>query len=133
MIRSSDIHTGKNQHGWDTTSYDYHAHIHRMERIPTRLPEIPQYPNVHKAFNNKVAYEEDHGGSDHYKHHHEDQNPVQFQEKIEVIEYERVDEEAGGKNRSGGKVYEFEESVNVEADAYIKQKRKGFELCKWKD
>jgi hypothetical protein len=132
MRRSSDIHTGKNQHGWDTTSHDYHTHIHRMERIPTRLPEIPQYPNVYKAFNNKVAYEEDHGGSDHYKYRPKHQNPVQFQEKIEVIEYERVDEEAGGKNRSGGEVYEFEESVNVEADAYIKQKHKGFELCKRK-
>jgi hypothetical protein len=41
--RNSDIYTSKNQHGWDTpTSYDYHSHLHRMERIPTMLPEVPQ-------------------------------------------------------------------------------------------
>lgn len=88
------------------------------------LPEPPQYPNL--AFNNKIAYEEDHhhAGSDH-KHHHKHQAPVRFQEKVEVISYEQVEDDD-----QAGKVYE--ESIDVEADGFIKQKRKGLELCKWK-
>ncbi|GLT53786.1 hypothetical protein SLA2020_270350 [Shorea laevis] len=136
MRRSSD-YTSKPQqpYGWDTnSSYDYHSHIHRMERVPTMLPEIPQYPNVHKAFNNKVSYEEEYRGESDYKHGHNKHQtaPVRFQEKVEVIEYERADEqfEAGGKNVGSCEVYE--ESVDVEADSFIKQKHKGLELCKWK-
>ncbi|KAE8124320.1 hypothetical protein FH972_019218 [Carpinus fangiana] len=126
MRRSSD-YTSRQQHGWDNSSYDYHAHIHRMERTPTMLPGPPQYPNL--AFSNKIAHEEDrHAGSNH-KHHHKNQTPVRFQEKVEVISYEQAEEEEAGKN---GACEVYEESIDVEADGFIKQKRKGLELCKWK-
>ncbi|KAE8124322.1 hypothetical protein FH972_019220 [Carpinus fangiana] len=109
MRRSSD-YTSKQQPGWDTSSYDYHAHIHRMERTPTRLPGPPEYPDL--AFNDKLAHEEDHHAGSNHKH-----------------TYEQVEEEEAGKN---GACEVYEESIDVEADGFIKQKRKGLELCKWK-
>ncbi|EEF51919.1 conserved hypothetical protein [Ricinus communis] len=47
------------QHGWDTTSTDYHVHVSTMERMPSILPDVPRYPNVHRAFNNKTIHEDE--------------------------------------------------------------------------
>ncbi|KAE8695005.1 putative Mediator of RNA polymerase II transcription subunit 13 [Hibiscus syriacus] len=91
--------------GWDTTSQDYQAHLSRMERLPTIIPGASQYPNVHRAFNNKVEFSEEVGQSS---------SSAKSQKKVQV------DDPAD------------EATINAEADDYIQQKQKGFELCKWK-
>lgn len=90
-------------------------------------PPRGQYPNL--AFNNEIAHEEDHYARSNHKHRHKNQTPVRFQEEVEVISYEQVKEEEAGKN---GACEVYEESIDVEADGFIKQKRKALELCKWK-
>ncbi|KAJ6970600.1 hypothetical protein NC653_035012 [Populus alba x Populus x berolinensis] len=48
------VYQTRQQHGWDTTSDDYHAYISRLSRMSSVLHGAPHYPSVHKAFNNKV-------------------------------------------------------------------------------
>ncbi|GMJ13638.1 hypothetical protein HRI_005033000 [Hibiscus trionum] len=90
--------------GWDTTSQDYQAHLSRMERLPTIIPGASQYPNVHRAFNNKAAVPEEDLQS----------SSAKSQKKVRVVD--PADEP----------------TLDAEADGYIQQKHKGFELFKWK-
>ncbi|KAJ6869062.1 hypothetical protein NC651_033974 [Populus alba x Populus x berolinensis] len=78
------VYQTRQQHGWDTTSDDYHTCISRLSRMSSVLHGAPQYPSVHKAFNNKVQVTE--------QVQIIEQNGNQ---KSEVIE-ETVDDEAGG-------------------------------------
>ncbi|KAH8486862.1 hypothetical protein H0E87_025749 [Populus deltoides] len=43
------VHQTRQQHGWDTTSDDYHAYISKLSRMPSVLHGAPQYPSVRKA------------------------------------------------------------------------------------
>ena len=97
---------------------DYHSHISRVQRTPSVLTDVPQYPSDHLAFN-KTVYEED-GTEGSYHHHHP--------ERVEVVEYEKVPE----CGRVGGEVI-YEENVDVEADQYYpRRNRGGLELHRWK-
>ncbi|KAL4279390.1 hypothetical protein GQ457_03G015490 [Hibiscus cannabinus] len=62
--------------GWDTTSQDYQAHLSRMERLPTMIPGAPQYPNVHRAFNNRAAFPEQ----------DEQSSSAKSQKKVQVLD-----------------------------------------------
>ncbi|XVF11162.1 hypothetical protein REPUB_Repub08aG0002100 [Reevesia pubescens] len=126
-MRRSYGYTPRQDSGWDTTSQDYHAYLSRMERMPRIIHAAPQYPNVHKAFNNKYTFEE----VEEVEFQEEHQRKLQHspcpksQKKVQV---EETIEETRDEN---DQVYE-ETTVKVEADGYIQQKHKGFELHKWK-
>jgi hypothetical protein len=45
--------------GSNTTSGDYHDYISTLSKMPSVIHGAPQYPSVHKAFNNKVSQEEE--------------------------------------------------------------------------
>ncbi|XP_048136430.1 uncharacterized protein LOC125315454 isoform X1 [Rhodamnia argentea] len=126
MYRSGERHSLQ-QNGWDTTSQDYHEHLSRVAKMPSIHPNVPQYPNVHSAFHNKVASEEENESHhNHHQHNHNRRSP-QFQEKVEVMEFK---EERFEHNR-GKDTDVFEEVVDVKADDFIQQKHRRFELCKW--
>jgi|UniRef100_A0A2N9IWG9 hypothetical protein len=131
--------TPKQNRGWETTSQDYYAH-----GMPNVMTDVPQYPNVYKAYNNKVTYEED-CGAPHKRHDRQHRHP-HFSDKVEVIEYEEIVEEGrNGKGRDKVEVIEYErvernrngnhevyeKKIDIEADGYIQQKHKGFELSRW--
>lgn len=101
--------------GWNTTSNDYHAHLERLERSPT----VIHYPNVHRAFKNNFSREEQ--DEEQHKPSNKPGKKVQISEYVERIE----------EGRDGN--YEVHhESIDVQAESFIRQKHKGFELCKWK-
>ena len=96
------------------TSNDYHSHISRMARMPSVLTDVPQYPNVHRMFNNKLSTTQD--------------DPAQMttHNKVQFVETTETD-------RSGATTREvmYEKTVDDDADGFIQQRRKNFELCKW--
>ncbi|KAF8037059.1 hypothetical protein BT93_B0086 [Corymbia citriodora subsp. variegata] len=115
------------QGGWDTTSQDYHEHVSRIARMPSIHPNVPQYPNVYPAFNNRVTCEgERESHHNHHQHNPQHRSP-HFQEKVEVIEFQ---EERVGRNKVD-EVETVEEVVDVRSDGFIEQKHRGFGLCKW--
>ncbi|MGI4329209.1 hypothetical protein ACR2WG_26790, partial [Klebsiella pneumoniae] len=113
MRRGSDYFN--RQQGRDTTSHDYHSHISRMARMPSVLTDVPQYPNVHRIFNNKLSTTQGDDSAQVTTH-----NKVQFVETTEI-------------DKSGATTREvlYEKTVDDDADGFIQQRRKNFELCKW--
>ncbi|KAJ0105181.1 hypothetical protein Patl1_18136 [Pistacia atlantica] len=115
------------QYGWDTTSPDYHAHISRIEKMPsvlTDVPQYPQYPNVHKAFKNNYpsGEEEQQQPPKSKKSSPKANKKVQLSDHAEIVESNISDENCEVQK----------ETIDTEADGFIQKKRKGFELCKWK-
>ncbi|XP_061364868.1 uncharacterized protein LOC133308277 [Gastrolobium bilobum] len=103
-------------------SQDYHAHISKVHRTPSVLPDVPRYPNAHQVFTKKVNSEEDKGFNG--GHH----NP-QTRERLAVVEeYEQTTVPENG-------VAEviYEENVDAETNQdYPRKNKGGFELQKWK-
>lgn len=114
MLGSSDR---KPVHGWDTTPDDYLSHIKRMERSLSIVPGAPHYPVVHKAFNNKSPFEEAQGNGRKQRQ----PRKVSFQ-----------DQQGQSNNGSSQVVDEETDDIEAEAEGFIQQKHRGFELCKWK-
>lgn len=106
-------------------SQDYHAHISQVQRAPSVLTDVPQYPNAHMAFNKKVVYEEDEIEGSH-RHHH---NP-EVRERVGVVEYEQVPGQVG----VGEVVYEENVDVEYNNGYYPARRNKpgGLELHRWK-
>lgn len=131
--------------GWQTNSPDYnHTRVQTAERS-TVLPEVSQYPNVHKLFHNKVfitttnneeQVHEDNTGSRPKNHGHKNQTTppvVRFADKVEVIEKVEVtdrDEKEDGYENGNSEVHE-ETTLEQEADQFLEKKHKGF-ITKWK-
>ncbi|OMO53379.1 hypothetical protein COLO4_36759 [Corchorus olitorius] len=109
-MRRSYNQTPRQNSGWDTTSHDYHAHLSKMERNPTMIPDAPQYPVVHRAFNNKYNFEEE----------------VEFLEGNQGKQQQKSPK----KVHMADQVESIDEALD--ADGFIQQKHKAFELCKWK-
>ncbi|GLT53787.1 hypothetical protein SLA2020_270360 [Shorea laevis] len=112
-MRRSNDYTSKpqQQHGLDSSSYDYHSHIHRlMERLPTIPLKFPSTQTFIRPSTTGYLTKKSTVADLYYKHGHRKHKtaPVRFQEKVEVIEYERADGqfEAGGKNVGNCEVYE---------------------------
>lgn len=129
------------QKGQETTSPgDYHEHLSKMIRTPSILPDVPHYPNVHKAFNKSKVTSNEETDADEGKqpkspkshsHHKASKHSPQFQEKVEVIEFKEEVKTApsGGSGEEKAEVYG--ESVDSKADGYIQRRHQKFELCKW--
>ncbi|KAJ9677887.1 hypothetical protein PVL29_022702 [Vitis rotundifolia] len=114
MLGSSDH---KPVYGWETTPDDYLSHIKRMERSLSIVPGAPHYPVVHKAFNNKSPIEEAQGNGRKQRQ----PRKVSFQ-----------DQQGQSNNGSSQVVDEETDDIEAEAEGFIQQKHRGFELCKWK-
>lgn len=96
-----------------STSDDYHAHIARVERTQSVLTDVPQYPNVFKAFNSWYNRKEPNQA--------QQQRPEKAKKKVQLVEPEKTAENP-----------DDEQYVDKKADGFIQQKQKGFALCKWK-
>ncbi|KAG4207294.1 hypothetical protein ERO13_A03G057050v2 [Gossypium hirsutum] len=90
-MRRSLVYTPRQNSGWDTTSQDYQAHLSRMERSATMIPEEDQCAERSPTANSR--------------------------KKVQVVEHAETVDEA---------------TLDSQADGYIQQKHKAFELCKWK-
>ncbi|KAH8492977.1 hypothetical protein Peur_072436 [Populus x canadensis] len=124
MSQGSAYQTRQRQ-GSNTTSGDYHDYISRLSKMPSIIHGAPQYPSVHKAFNNKVTQEEE--VNEARQDNVNKKNPTRSTKKVRVKEQVQVIDQNGNR-----KSEDIEEDVDAEADGFIKQKQKGFELCKWK-
>ncbi|PKI38634.1 hypothetical protein CRG98_040968 [Punica granatum] len=123
------------------SSGEYHHHLSKMVRTPSVLPNVPHYPNVHRAFNkpkvahhgegdvssdsNEVKQPESHGHNKGGKH------SLQFEDEVEVIEYKEEEHTASPASRKKEAADVHGESVDSKADGYIQRKHQKFELCKW--
>ncbi|PRQ17213.1 hypothetical protein RchiOBHm_Chr7g0192561 [Rosa chinensis] len=113
-------------HARHQTGSDYYSHVNRMARAPSVLTDVPHYGALFS--NNPVPSNEAHRGG-HYDQHqqrqHHQHNPEPGRNVVQVTET------VAQCDRDGNCVV-IEEKVDVEADDYIQQKHKGFELFKWK-
>lgn len=123
--------TSNRWNGSDTTSYDYHSHVARMERMPSVLTDVPHYPNIHMMFNTRpkvAAYEEENGnGNQQQQQRRRQQEPpaTEAPKKVKFVEQTVKTEKDGAKSEVSKK------SVDEEVEGFIQQRRKNFELCKW--
>lgn len=58
MSKSTVHQARQQQQGLETPSEDYHGHLSMLTRMVSVHPDLPQYPNVHRAFNRKGGKEE---------------------------------------------------------------------------
>ncbi|CAK9137544.1 unnamed protein product [Ilex paraguariensis] len=110
MRRSSDYRPN-NQYGWGTTSYEYHPPVPQIQRMPTLLPGVPQYPDVYMLFNNKVTY----GEEQNQKKVPKSQKKVSFVEPEKTTEIDKV----------------HEESMDEKADGFLQRAHQNFGLSRW--
>lgn len=114
-------------HGWNTISpHEYHAHPSSTERTPGVVTaDFPPHQNVRMTFNNKITYEDDEAphvmNRQRQNHHH----APQAHKKVHFVEQEKF------LDQKNGKFVVHEESIDAEADGFIMQKHKKFELAKW--
>lgn len=112
-MRRSSEKTPRNVPGWSTTSDDYLEHISRMVRTLSVSPNVPQYPNVSRAFKNEVR----------------NRAPLdQYQNDLPQQKVEAASEQDNKKTEARGG------SAGVEAadDGLVEQKQGKFQLNKWK-
>ncbi|WCJ36139.1 hypothetical protein M5689_017355 [Euphorbia peplus] len=105
------------QHGWETTSHDYNLHISRIEKMTSFLPDVPRYPVLHRLFNNRIVSEE--------QPKKKNKSPSKSTKKVHILDQKQQQEEEQDSISA-------EQNVDTETDGFIQQRRKGFELCKWK-
>ncbi|PON96740.1 hypothetical protein TorRG33x02_074440 [Trema orientale] len=129
------------------STHDYHDHISRLARMPSAVTtDVPRYglaPRFYHTPKNVTSHEtvetkqEDHhnNNNNNNKQNKKQHQQPQFEEKAEIFEYDNSsttnDEDVKSTNTVNNQVSE-ESSINDVASSYIQQKRKAFELCKWK-
>ncbi|PON72290.1 hypothetical protein PanWU01x14_066810 [Parasponia andersonii] len=126
------------------SSHDYHDHISRLARMPSAVTtDVPRYglaprfyhtPKKVTSHETEETKQEDHHNNNNKQNKKQHQHP-QFEEKVEIFEYHNSsttnDEDVKSTNTVNNQVSE-ESSINDVASSYIQQKRKAFELYKWK-
>ncbi|XP_011040501.1 PREDICTED: uncharacterized protein LOC105136744 [Populus euphratica] len=116
MSQDSANQTRQRQ-GLNTTSGDYHDYISRLSKMPSVIHGAPQYPSVHKAFNNKVTQEEEVNVA--RQDDVNEKNPTRSIKMVRVKELERVIDQNGNRKS------EAIEDDDDEADAFLMQKLRG--------
>ncbi|KAK4438547.1 hypothetical protein Salat_0189100 [Sesamum alatum] len=129
MRRSYDYHHG-NYYVEDSESSidEYLECVTRTQRTPAVVCDYPEAPHAHKTRHNHPAYAEKHDHNHvkifHGNHHHQ---PPELHKKVHFVKQESsTDVGRDGKRH----VYE-EKSIDVEAEGFIQQHHKNFELSKW--
>lgn len=125
MSRRHDYHSNP-QYGWNPTSPEYVEHITRMQRMPTVITDVPHFPDVHSALQNKVIYEEEQDDHHQQVKHHKHQNP----EAKKTVHFAEQEKTTKGVKDGKDEVC-VEKDINMAADGFIKQKHTNFELHKW--
>ncbi|KAL2243668.1 UNVERIFIED_CONTAM: hypothetical protein Sindi_0484800 [Sesamum indicum] len=107
---------------------EYLDRVTRMQRTPTVICDYPDVQHAHKSRHNHPPYAEKH------EHHHvknfrgsHQHHPHELHKKVHFVEQESVTEV--GRDRKC-EVYQ-EKSIDVEAEGFIQQHHKNFELSKW--
>lgn len=126
------------------SSHDYHDHISRLARMPSAVTtDVPRYglaprffhtPKIVSSYETEETKEQDHhNNNNNNKEHKKKHQHPQFEEKVEVFEYDNssTNEDVKSTNTVNSQVRE-ENSINDEANSFIEQKRKAFQLYKWK-
>lgn len=116
---NNDDHANdKLDYGWNTTSQGYHDHLLRIERMPSVVStDLPRYPNIYMMLNNNnkaTAHKDEEPRLIMNPSHHKNPAPL-GNKKVQFVKQEKSD---------GG-------SIDAEADGFIRQKHKKFELTKW--
>ncbi|CAN4085972.1 unnamed protein product [Withania somnifera] len=89
--------------------------LKKMEKAPTMHPDIPFYPNVYTVLRNKSSYQGQGSSLNLQKDH-----ATESQKKVQFAETNKLN-----KN-------DKEINTDAQADGYINQKHKSFELHKWR-
>lgn len=115
--KNDDYANDKLDYGWNTTSQGYHDHVLRIERMPSVITDLPRYPNIYMMLNNHnnaTAHKDEEPRLITNTSHHKNQAP-QGDKKVHFVKQEKT---------NGG-------SIDAQADGFIRQKHKKFELSKW--
>lgn len=124
MSRSFDT---SSQYGWNTTSLEYAEHVARMERMPSVVTDAPLFPSVRSAMKDKVTYEEEREEKYQQVNHSHKHHNQEAQKKVHLTEHEKFAEVVKDGRDEGF----AEKDVDLEADGFIKQNHKIFEMHKW--
>ncbi|KAK1359652.1 hypothetical protein POM88_044126 [Heracleum sosnowskyi] len=103
---NDDYASDKLDYGWNTTSQGYHDHLLRIERMPSVVPDLPRYPNIYMMLNNN------------------NKATAQKDEEPRLIMNPSHHKNQERAKTNGG-------SIDAEADGFIRQEHKKFELTKW--
>lgn len=127
------------------SSSDYYDYLSRLMRTPSAVTtDVPRYGNAPMFFRNSRMTtgntreaDRDRKEDDQNKSHttKKQQHTPHFQEKVEVFEYDQQSGAGDGNYVMNGNSVNSQvcdDDVNAIANSFIQQKRKGFELCKWK-
>lgn len=101
---------------------EYLERLDRIQRMPSMMGDYPSFPNVHEVLNDKPS-----NADENNYHQKKVTNKNHHQSSEKNVHFAEPDK----KMNEVGKHVVDEKSVDVEADGFIKQKHKGFELCKW--
>uniref|UniRef100_A0A7N0VDT4 Uncharacterized protein n=1 Tax=Kalanchoe fedtschenkoi TaxID=63787 RepID=A0A7N0VDT4_KALFE len=120
--RGVDQSSGQ-QYGWNRTSRDYHNHLTQMMRTTSADVVVPhQYnPSVHHVFKTKPA-----ASTTAQESLSPPPKAAGGKKKVRIAVQEKtvIHDQSGSSGAA-------EDSVDADADSFIRQKHKGFELCKW--
>lgn len=119
------------KYGWNTTSpqHEYH-HLHSSstERMPNLVTaDFPLHQNVQMTFN-KVTFEDETPHMMKHQHQNHYFTPQPHHKKVHFVEQKNFTQIV---EPNDGKFIVCEESIDEEADGFIMQKHKKFELAKW--
>ncbi|KAH6803269.1 hypothetical protein C2S51_034715 [Perilla frutescens var. frutescens] len=120
------MHTSYGYHSSSYSMDEYLERLDRIQRMPSMMGEYPSFPNVHEVLNKQPTNSEE--NNHHQKKvtnkNHNQKNHQNPEKKVHFAEHDK-------KRTEAGKHVVEDKSVDLEADGYIEQKHKGFELCKW--
>ncbi|KAL8529961.1 hypothetical protein ACS0TY_007145 [Phlomoides rotata] len=130
MYRSYNYHSSSSSY-YSASDEDLER-LDRLQRMPSMIADTPYFPNVHEVLNNHPVHVEE--NYNHHKKKKSDKNNKSDKinrqspghKKVHFAENEKTDVSRDGKRDAHeGK------SIDAEADGFIQQKHRGFELCKW--
>ncbi|KAM3319172.1 hypothetical protein P3S67_006372 [Capsicum chacoense] len=99
---------------WEPTSNEeYLDHLKKMEKAPTMHPDIHLYPNVYSVFKNKYQGQE-------FSLNRQKTLDTDSQKKVQFTESAELNKNDKEKND------------DAQADGYIDQKNKSFQIHKWR-
>ena len=125
------------------SSNDYYDYITRLVKTPSVVTaNVPRYGNAPMVYRNTgvmmaTTREAEEKKADHNNmiSHKKHQHSPHFKDTVEVFEYEQSSGDGDGnvnRNSANRRVCDDDQSVNAEANRFIQQRHKGFELFKEK-
>ncbi|PIN14875.1 hypothetical protein CDL12_12488 [Handroanthus impetiginosus] len=133
MRRSYEYHNSK------SPIDEYLERLTQMQKTPTIIVDYPPFPTVHETLNNNPTPTNKHDDHPKIMSHvnHQKQQAPETHKKVHFAEQGKGDVQAPETHK---KVHFAEQgkhdvhegkSIDVEADGFIQQKHRTFELRKW--